>query len=81
MPSDVMWPETLEVLARVLGERGEGFIEMSAALLPREQWERIAELSGAPVIYQAMPASPYMIDMHTDLMAWFERCRAKGLRI
>jgi N-acyl-D-amino-acid deacylase len=81
MPSDVMWPETLEVLARVLGERGEGFIEMSAAGLPRENWERIAELSGAPVIYQAMPASPYMIPMHEDLMAWFERCREKGLRI
>jgi len=81
MPSDVMWPETLEVLARVLGERGEGFIEMSAATLPRERWERIAELSGAPLIYQAMPASPYMIEMHEDLMAWFERCRDKGLRI
>jgi N-acyl-D-aspartate/D-glutamate deacylase len=81
MPSDVMWPETHEVLARVLGERGEGFIEMSAAGMPREHWERIAELSGAPVIYQAMPASPYMIEMHEDLMAWFERCRAKGLRI
>ncbi len=81
MPSDVMWPETHEVLARVLGERGEGFIEMSAAGMPRAHWERIAELSGAPVIYQAMPASPYMIEMHDDLMAWFERCRDKGLRI
>lgn len=81
MPSDVVWPETLEVLAKVLGERGEGFIEMSAAGMPRESWERIAELSGAPIIYQAMPASPYMIAMHEDLMAWFERCRDKGLRI
>ena len=45
MPSDVMWPETQEVLARVLGERGEGFIEMSAAGMPREHWERIAELT------------------------------------
>jgi N-acyl-D-aspartate/D-glutamate deacylase len=81
MPSDVMWPETMEVLARVLGERGEGFIEMSAAGMSREHWERIAELSGAPVIYQAMPASPYMMEMHDDLMAWFERCRDKGLRI
>jgi len=81
MPSDVMWPETLEVLAKVLGERGEGFIEMSAAGMPRANWERIAEISGAPIIYQAMPASPYMIEMHEDLMAWFERCRDKGLRI
>lgn len=81
MPSDVMWPETHEVLARVLGERGEGFIEMSAAGMPREHWEKVAELSGAPVIYQAMPASPLMIEMHDDLMAWFDRCRERGLRI
>jgi N-acyl-D-aspartate/D-glutamate deacylase len=81
MPSDVMWPETHEVLARVLGERGEGFIEMSAAGMPREHWENVAELSGAPIIYQAMPASPYMIEMHEDLMAWFDRCRERGLRI
>ena len=81
MPSDVMWPETHEVLARVLGERGEGFIEMSAAGMPREHWERVAELSGAPIIYQAMPASPLMIDMHDDLLAWMDDCRERGLRI
>jgi len=81
MPSDVMWPETHEVLARVLGERGEGFIELSAAGLPHEHWETVAELSGAPVIYQAMPASGMMIEMHEQLMAWFDQCRERGLRI
>jgi len=81
MPSDVMWPETHEVLAKVLGERGDGFIELSAAGLPREHWEKIAELSGAPVIYQAMPASGVMLEMHADMMQWFDACREKGLRI
>ncbi|MEZ4289523.1 MAG: amidohydrolase family protein [Myxococcota bacterium] len=81
MPSDVMWPETLRALAEVLGERGEGFVEMSAAHLPREIWEELAEISGAPFIYQALPASDMMIDMNEDLFAWFERCREKGLRI
>jgi N-acyl-D-aspartate/D-glutamate deacylase len=81
MPSDVMWPETHEVLARVLGERGEGFIELSAAGMSHEHWERIAELSGAPVIYQAMPASGLMIEMHDQLIAWFDECRERGLRI
>ncbi len=81
MPSDVMWPETHEVLAKVLGERGEGFIEMSAAGMPREHWEKIAELSGAPIIYQAMPASGQMIEMNDDLIAWFDDCRERGLRI
>jgi N-acyl-D-aspartate/D-glutamate deacylase len=81
MPSDVMWPETMEVLARVLGERGEGFIELSAAGMSREHWERIAELSGAPVIYQALPASGLMIEMHAKLFEWFRSCQERGLRI
>jgi N-acyl-D-aspartate/D-glutamate deacylase len=81
MPSDVMWPETQEVLARVLGERGEGFIELSAAGMPHEHWERLAEISGAPIIYQALPASGVMIQMHEQLFAWFQRCQEKGLRI
>ena len=81
MPSDVMWPETHEALAQVLGERGEGFIELSAAGMPHEHWEKVAELSGAPVIYQAMPASGMMIEMHEQLMAWFDQCRERGLRI
>jgi len=81
MPSDVMWPETHEVLAEVLGERGEGFIELSAAGMPHEHWEKIAEISGAPVIYQAMPASGLMIEMHDQLIQWFDECRERGLRI
>jgi N-acyl-D-aspartate/D-glutamate deacylase len=81
MPSDVMWPETQEVLARVLGERGEGFIELSAAGMPREHWERLAQLSGAPILYQALPASGLMLEMHAQLLGWFRSCRERGLRI
>ena len=81
MPSDVMHPETHMVLAEVLGKRGEGFIEMSAAGYPREHWEKIAEVSGAPIIYQALPASGVMLEMHANLLAWFRDCNARGLRI
>src|SRR5262245_54668719 len=81
MPSDVMWPETQEVLARVLGERGEGFIELSAAGMSRAHWEKLAELSGAPIIYQALPASGLMLEMHEQLFAWFRSCQERGLRI
>jgi N-acyl-D-aspartate/D-glutamate deacylase len=81
MPSDVMWPETQIALAEVLGERGEGFIELSGAGMPREHWEQLAEVSGAPIIYQALPASNMMIEMHENLFAWLEECAKKGLRI
>jgi N-acyl-D-aspartate/D-glutamate deacylase len=40
-----------------------------------------AEISGAPIIYQALPASGVMIQMHEQLFAWFQRCQEKGLRI
>ncbi len=81
MPSDVMWPETQLALAAVLGERGEGFIELSGATMPREHWEKLALVSGAPIIYQALPASNLMIERHKDLFAWFDACGEKGLRI
>ena len=81
MPSDVMWPETQLALAEVLGERGEGFIELSGATMPREHWEKLAEVSGAPIIYQALPASNVMIEMHKNLFEWFDACGEKGLRI
>jgi N-acyl-D-aspartate/D-glutamate deacylase len=81
MPSDVMHPETHFVLAEVLKKRGEGFIEMSAAGYPREHWEKLAEVSGAPIIYQALPASGLMIEMNDSLLAWFRDCNERGLRI
>jgi N-acyl-D-aspartate/D-glutamate deacylase len=81
MPSDVMHPETHFVLAEVLKKRGEGFIEMSAAGYPREHWEKVAEISGAPIIYQALPASGVMLEMHANLLAWFRDCNERGLRI
>ena len=31
------WPETQLALAEVLGERGEGFIELSGATMPRAE--------------------------------------------
>jgi len=81
MPSDVMWPETQLVLAKVLGDRGEGFIELSGAVLPNEHWEQLAELSGAPIIYQALPASSKMFELREHLFAWFQSCQERGLRI
>jgi N-acyl-D-aspartate/D-glutamate deacylase len=81
MPSDVMHPETHFVLAEVLKKRGEGFIEMSAAGYPREHWEKIAETSGAPIIYQALPASGITMDYNRDLIEWFKSCNERGLRI
>jgi N-acyl-D-aspartate/D-glutamate deacylase len=82
MPTDVMWPETQLALAEALGRRGEGFIALSAARKPREHWEALAEVSGAPVLWQAItPSDGAGAEARADTLAWFDACHAKGLRI
>lgn len=83
MPSDVMHPETRMVLARVLGERGEGFIELSGGTtISFAEWEQLAEASGAPMIYQAVvPAGGEMGAARKFVFDWFASCHDKGLRI
>ncbi|MCB2048661.1 MAG: amidohydrolase family protein [Novosphingobium sp.] len=83
MPSDVMHQETRMVLAEVLGERGEGFIELSGGrFMTNEEWEDLARVSGAPMIYQAVvPSGGPMQDWRRGQMAWFEECHKRGLRI
>lgn len=82
MPTDVMHPETRLALAKVLGERGEGIIQLSGAMLPREHWEELAQVSSAPILWQAVvPAGGPIGDARPDLFAWFQRCHERGLRI
>ncbi len=83
MPSDVMHQETRRVLAQVLGDRGEGFIELSGGrFMTNEEWEELAEISGAPMIYQAVvPSGGEMKSWRQAQMAWFESCHERGMRI
>jgi N-acyl-D-aspartate/D-glutamate deacylase len=83
MPSDVMHPETRLRLAQVLGERGEGFIELSGGMtVSFEEWEQLAQASGAPMIYQAVtPSGGDMGGVRKYMFDWFKSCHDKGLRI
>jgi len=81
MPTDVMWQETRMALSKVLGERGEGFIQLSGAMIPPNEWEDMAEVSQAPMIYQAIVPSGDMREMNASLFQWFESCRDRGLQI
>ncbi len=83
MPTDVMWQETRLAMAKVLGERGEGFIALSMGLAPPEVWEPIAELSGAPILWQAVPPSGDEMGtgIRRHLFSWFKSCHERGLRI
>jgi len=83
MPSDVMWPETRAVLAKVLSERGEGFIALSMGLSNPEEWEKLADISGAPLLWQALPPSGDEMGsaIRSHLLGWLNSCQERGLRI
>jgi N-acyl-D-amino-acid deacylase len=85
MNTDVMHDETCLEMARVLGERGEGFQELTLASWdPRkdaEHFERLAEVSGRPIMYEALVTNDRFPHRHRNTMKWLERCRQKGLPV
>jgi N-acyl-D-amino-acid deacylase len=89
MVTDVMADETALALSRVLGERNEGFIQMTylsgndaaGAKHAEDHYEEMAELSGRPILYNVVQANDRDPERHRAQMRWLEKCRAKGLRI
>jgi N-acyl-D-amino-acid deacylase len=93
MPTDVMPDETLLAFADVLGERGEGFIEIlnSTSGTPGSSnqgkdtafVEELARRAGRPVLFNAIIASdvPGLERMHQKSLRWLDRCFEQGLQI
>ncbi len=87
MPTDIMHQETCVELAKVLSDRNAGFIQMS--LIPsvagfdeiEKAYEELAQVSGRPILYNAIQANDMDPDRHRQLMNWIGRAREKGLRI
>ncbi len=92
MPTDKMADEDLLALAEVLRERDEGFIQITQATfeeVPSEETalrdlafqERLAEVSGRPILHNAISALDHMPEFHRMRMAWIEDCNRRGLRL
>ena len=91
MITDLMTEEELLTFARVLGERGEGFIELAFQSTDKEGnvledptrkgFEKVAEASHRPVLYQVVHALANDPEHHRSLMRWFEDCTRRGLRV
>jgi len=85
MVSDVMRSETCYALAGVLARRNSGFVQMT--MVSREPWndfgefEKIAEISGRPVLYNVVQPRDDLPDIHRSTVAWLESCRQRGLRV
>jgi N-acyl-D-amino-acid deacylase len=85
MVTDVMGDETCRNLARELGRRNSGFMQLSMATADPfhdlKEIETLAELSRRPLLYQALISFDREPQIHRFLIAWFDHCHAQGLRV
>jgi N-acyl-D-aspartate/D-glutamate deacylase len=85
MNTDVMHDETCMEMAKVLGARGDGFQELTLSSWdPRrdaQHFEKLAEISGRPIMFEAVASQDRFPHRHRNTLKWLERCRQKGLRV
>ena len=85
MVTDVMHHETCLELAKVLGRRGEGLMQMTAASSDMDhvfqEYEELAAVSGQPMLYNVVIIMADQPEMHRSMLAWLEGCRGRGNRV
>ena len=85
MPTDVMHDETCEVFAEVLGQRNQGVCQLTLTTdnpkHDRAHYERLAELSGRPVLFNVVQAFEDRPHIHRKNLRWLERCRERGIPV
>jgi N-acyl-D-amino-acid deacylase len=85
MNTDIMHDETCIEMAKVLGDRGEGFQELTLSTWNPKQdaqfFEKIAEISGRPIMFEAVATQDRFPHRHRNTMKWLERCRQRGLPV
>jgi N-acyl-D-aspartate/D-glutamate deacylase len=84
MTTDVMHDETCFVLAEVLAERNDGFVQMTCARADGPShafYERLADISGRPILYNVVTVFDNDPAVHRKTLAWLKSCRERGLRV
>jgi N-acyl-D-amino-acid deacylase len=94
MVTDLMKDETALRMARVLGERNEGFIQMSyapdgaagnyegdATKHSQHHYEELALAATRPILYNAVAANDLHPERHRSQLAWLESCVERGIRV
>jgi N-acyl-D-aspartate/D-glutamate deacylase len=85
MVTDTMCDEDILALGAVLGERGEGFIQITQATGDIKAdlafVEKLAEVANRPILYNAIAPARKDPNPHRRSLAWLDRARAKGLPI
>jgi N-acyl-D-amino-acid deacylase len=85
MVSDLMSDNTCLALARVLGRRNEGFMQMTLVTNDSAHdfahYEKLAEVSGRPILYNVVQPRDNLPFVHRTLISWLDSCRNRGLRV
>src|SRR5260370_16287363 len=85
MNTDVMHDETCKVFAKVLGERGEGFQELTlASWNPKEDarhYEELAKISGRPIMFEAVQSQDRFPHRHRHMIRLLDRCRLNRIPV
>ena len=91
MITDLMTYEEILTFARALGERDEGYIQLTyheqgpdGRSDRHRDWgflEQVASVSNRPVIYVGVTARANNPEEHRGTLAWLEDCSRRGLRI
>lgn len=92
MVTDLMHDETALELARVLGRRNEGFIQMSyipdasryegdAQDHTEKHFEELAIAAGRPILYNAIAINDAYPERFRRQVQWIESCAKRGIRV
>ena len=85
MVTDVMHNETCEILAGVLGKRNAGFMQMTISsgsyVHDRGHMEKLATISGRPLLWNVVQAYDHKPEVHRGALAWLASCRERGIRV
>ncbi|MFT7598838.1 MAG: N-acyl-D-amino-acid deacylase [Acidimicrobiales bacterium] len=85
MVTDTMVDEDILCLAEVLAERDEGFIQITQATGKIKKdlafVERLAAVSGRPVIHNAIAPTRRNPDPHRKSLDWLKRCWDGGMQV
>ncbi len=91
MITDMMSREEILAFAQVLGERDEGYIELTyreptegrepIPELTLSLFEEVAEVSGRPIIYQVVMPNVSDPGIHRQRLDWLADCARRGLRV
>ncbi|MGO9267361.1 MAG: N-acyl-D-amino-acid deacylase family protein [Candidatus Binataceae bacterium] len=92
MVTDLMHDETALALARVLGERNEGFVQMTyvpdaagdyvgAMNHSERHFEELATAAGRPILYNVVLINDAYPERFREQLRWLKSCNQRGIRV